>query len=153
MGGWTRRAVLGALPLGVVGCGGGGDDEPLPLAFERISQPWMQTTRQESYVIRTQAEWERVWALHQPPTFAPAPPPAVDFNQFMVLGLSLGTGPNGCYGLSIRAVLATPDQTLVEYRLTEPGPSSACTLATVALTDFVRLPRRDGSVAFRRVSS
>ncbi|MBH9551942.1 hypothetical protein [Inhella gelatinilytica] len=150
---WKRRTLMGAGMVTLVGCGGGSEDEPVLLALDRIVQPWSLTTLQESYVLRTEADWQRVWNLHQPATFAPVPLPRVDFNQFMVLGLTLGTGANGCYGLSIQRVLATSSQAVVEYRFMEPGPNSACTLALVPLTDFAVVRRIDGPVLYRRVTS
>lgn len=150
---WTRRSLLAALSGAMAGCGGGSEDESQSLAFERVVQAWMQTALQETYVLRTEVEWQRVWNLHLPPSFAPVPLPRVDFSRFMVVGLTLGTGPNGCYGLNILRVLATANQGVVEYRVSEPTPTSVCTLATVALTDFVVVSRLEGPVAFRRVSS
>ena len=66
----------------------------------------------------------------------------------MVLGLTQGSGPNGCHGLSIRRVVEQAEQVEVQYAVTVPTGSVACPQAIVPLTDFVVVERIDKPVVF-----
>jgi LPS sulfotransferase NodH len=114
----------------------------------RASASWATTDLRQTYALRSDAEWQAAWAVHEPRTTPAAQRPAVDFSRQMVVGLTQGSGPNGCHGLSIRRVVEQLDQVQVQYAVTVPTGSVACTQAIVPLTDFVIVERIDKPVVF-----
>ena len=71
----------------------------------------------------------------------------------MVVGISLGSGSNGCYGLGIRRVVEEEHEIRVEYRYAEPAEWMLCTMSIVALIDFVEVPKSDKPVYFVRTDA
>ncbi|MFM7705218.1 MAG: hypothetical protein ACKO6D_09970 [Rubrivivax sp.] len=152
---WFRRpwALLAlAATAGLCACGGGEPFQPRELAMARVSTSWATTGLRQTYALRSDTEWRAAWQAHEPRTTPAAERPVVDFSRQMVLGLTQGTGPNGCHGLSIRRVVEQADQVQVQYAVTLPTGSAACTEALVPLTDFVVVERLDKPVAFAQVS-
>jgi hypothetical protein len=138
---------------GLFGCGGGDAAAPRELAMTRLSAAWATTDLRQTYALRSEAEWQAVWQLHEPRTTPPAVRPAVDFSRQMVLGLTWGTGPNGCHGVAIRGVVDQADRVQVNYAVITPTGGLACTEALVALTDFVVVERLDKPVSFVQTGS
>jgi len=151
---WVCTTAL-ALTVAIAGCGGSDDVEPQKEAFTHISADWGLTDLRETYVVRDEAQWAKVWSAHEPPMIPPTTRPVVDFVNYQILGLTQGTGPSGCWGLRIDNVLRQGDRMRVEYVLrTGPvEPSFACTAMAVPLTDFVQVPRTEGEVEFVKVLS
>ena len=131
-------------------CGGSDTFTPFDLPTSRIVASWRVSDVQQTYTIRTAAEWRTAWEANEPQTTPRAEIPLVDFSQSMVVGLTLGSGPNGCHSVKISRVVEEADVIRVEYQRF-PGPTSLpqiCTLAIVPLTDFVVIKRSDKRVAF-----
>src|SRR5262249_24505771 len=59
-----------------------------PRTIEKGEQSNIEDARQ--VVVRTEAEWERLWHQHAPDR----PRPAVDFSKETVLGVFMGSRPN-----------------------------------------------------------
>lgn len=133
---------------GLAACGGGEPLQPRELSMTRVSASWAPTDLRQSYALRSDAEWQAAWQAHEPRTTPPAQRPAVDFSRQMVLGLTQGSGPNGCHGLSIRRVVEQPDQVQVQYAVTTSAGGVGCTQVIVPLTDFVVVERIDKPVVF-----
>lgn len=99
-------------------------------------------------VIRTAEEWASAWAElaagHDPiPT-----PPTVDFAAEMLLVATMGERITGGFVIDVERA-AVQDGTLrVSVLETSPGPTCMTTQAITCPADVVRVPRRDGSVAF-----
>ncbi|MBE0548064.1 MAG: hypothetical protein IH627_10515 [Rubrivivax sp.] len=142
----TLVAVLAA-------CGGSSTFESVELSASRIAAFWPTTDLQETYVIRSDSEWQAAWQKHEPQTYPKTERPQVDFSKNMVVGLSQGTGPNGCHGLSIRRVVEDEEEIRVEYIHATGQPGLACTQATVALTDFVVVSKSEKRATFIRVGA
>lgn len=147
----TRRAVATLWLAGVLqACGGSAPFVPVELPITRIAANWRVSDLQQTYTVRTAAEWRSAWEANEPQTIPRADLPQVDFSQSMVVGLTLGSGPNGCHSLAIVRVVEEADVIRVEYRR-RPGPTElpvSCTLAVVALTDFVSIKKSDKRVTF-----
>jgi hypothetical protein len=141
----------------LLGCGGADEAPPREWPLSRVQAWWSIQDLKQSYAIRSEADWQRVWQLHRPQTLPEIERPRVDFSRDMVLGLSLGWGPSGCHSISIRRVLEEQHELRVEY-LSEPALSTrpgvlVCTTALVPLTDFVVVMRSDKSVYFVQVDN
>lgn len=154
----SRRAVVSLLAVAPLAwalsaCGGSGTADvttAVDVPFVRLQALWPAQSVEQTYVIRTEAEWAAAWSVHEPLIVPPIPRPSVDFGRDMVLGLSRGSGPNGCHGLTIVRVVEEASQRVVHFRLSEPTAQQMCTQVIVALTDFVTVPRSDKPVVFRR---
>jgi hypothetical protein len=145
----TRLPAIGLALAGLAACGGGEPLQPRELSMTRVSASWATTDLRQTYALRSDAEWLAAWAVHEPRTTPAAQRPAVDFSRQMVLGLTQGSGPNGCHGLSIRRVVEQPDQVQVQYAVTTAAAGGAgCTQVIVPLTDFVIVERIDKPVVF-----
>lgn len=148
-----RLAAACLAAAALLGCGGGETAALRELAMTRLPVSWATTDLRQTYTIRSDAEWQAAWQAHEPRTVPPAARPAVDFSRQMVLGLTRGTGPNGCHGLSIQRVVEHAEQLLVHYAVSTPSGTAACTQALVALTDFVVVERLDKPVSFVQAGS
>ena len=144
----TRVFATGLALAGLAACGGGEPFQLRELSTARVSASWAPTDLRQTYALRSDAEWQAAWQAHAPRTTPPAQRPAVDFSRQMVLGLTQGSGPNGCHGLSIRRVVEQAEQVEVQYAVTVPTGSVACPQAIVPLTDFVVVERIDKPVVF-----
>ena len=107
----------------------------------------------QAYTVRSEVEWQRVWLTHEPLTLPKTERPSVDFSKDMVVGLSLGAGSNGCYGMAIRRVIEEQRELRVEYLSSTPSGLALCTMAIVALTDFVVVTKSDKPVYFVQVGA
>lgn len=145
------RHVVPAIVLVVaamVACGGGESFQPRELPMTRLGVSWAPTELRQTYALRTDAQWLAAWQTHEPRTLPPAARPAVDFTRNMVLGVSQGSGPNGCHGLTIRRVVEHAAEVQVQFAVATPASAALCTQAVVALTDFVVVERSDKPVVF-----
>lgn len=138
-------------------CGGSEPYQPRELNFARINAFWPALDRKETYVVRSDAEWQTAWQLHEPLTIPKTERPPIDFSRSMVLGITQGSGLSGCYGLLIRRVVEEETELRVEYSLLEPKfeltPTFVCTTLLVPLTDFVEVPKSDKPVSFKRTNA
>ena len=145
-----RPFIAPAIALLLAACGGSDAYQAREMHLSRITALWPTTNLNERYVVRSESEWQAVWTLHEPPTLPVTIRPNIDFDSKMVVGLTLGSGPNGCYGLSIRRAVEEELEIRVDYAQSEPGPGMFCTQAIVPLTDFVSVSRSDKRVVFVR---
>lgn len=151
MSGSIRQLITALVAASLAGCGGSDTAfESREMPAMRVTAWWAPTDLRQTYRVRSEAEWHVVWQAHEPQTTPRTERPAVDFSRSMVLGLTLGTGPNGCYRVAVQHVVEQQEQVRVEYTVSTPGPSAVCTLAIVALTDFVVVERSDKPVTFTR---
>jgi PrcB C-terminal len=68
-------------------------------------------------VVRTAAEWEKLWHRHSPDR----PMPSVDFSKEMVVGVFLGSRPTAGYGVAIVKTIDANGVLHVQYRENAPG--------------------------------
>ena len=141
-------------------CGGSDtfQDRNLPMTHVGTEWGWAITDLQQIYVLRSDTEFRDAWLTHLPhnqsatnPPTEPPPPPVIDFSQNMVLGLTLGWGPDGCHNLSIRRVVEQEKRVQVEYSVSRGAGAPemmGCTMAIVPLTAFVIVERVEKPVSF-----
>ena len=115
-----------------------------PLSFTSLDQ----TTRSgiqvgQTVAIRDADSFRLLWTAH-----SNAALPAIDFNRSMVLGVFMGTQPNGCYSTSIDSVIRTGANLVVQYTDYSPGPAVLCTLALTAPAHLVVVDRSELPVEF-----
>jgi PrcB C-terminal len=100
-------------------------------------------------VVRTEADWTKLWQQHSPDRKRPA----VDFSKDMVVGVFMGSKPTAGYNVSITSTFVKDGKVLVQYRESLPRPG---TMAAQVLTfpyHLVAVPKTAGEVAFEKVKS
>ncbi len=104
-------------------------------------------------VIRSQAEWDALWKRHVSIETNPPPPPAIDFNKQIVIGVFLGEKPTGGYDVEIIRAEQSDGELVLHYREKSPLPG---TIAIQSLTQPFHIIQvvRDDSLrpTFRRTS-
>jgi hypothetical protein len=103
--------------------------------------------RAQQVVIRTDAEWQRLWRDHAPGR----PAPAVDFTKQMVLAVFLGSRPSAGYGVQITDVQSAGSDLIVRWLETRPAAGTSSATVMTAPSHLVAVPRRDGAVRFEKV--
>ena len=98
-------------------------------------------------VVRTAAEWERLWTAHADGR----PRPDVDFARDMIVAVFLGSRPTAGYGVAIAGVRHGQGETVVEYRETRPGPGRMTAQVITSPYDIVAIPKVEGPVRFEAV--
>ena len=145
---------LGALSLVIVsglaasGCAGANPDAT-SVPFSTVERSGTSAvTTPESFVVRSQTEFNALWARHTANRLPPPPAPAVDFKANQIVGYFLGWRPSGCYSMSISRVIQTSDRVIVTYKEDVPPPGAICTAMMVSPAHFVAVPQSRLPVEF-----
>jgi hypothetical protein len=89
-----------------------------PRTIEKGDQSNVDDAKQ--VLVRTEAEWTRLWQQHNPDR----PKPAVDFSKEMVVGVFMGSRPNAGFSTAITSAMAANGALIVHYNETMPGPGA-----------------------------
>jgi hypothetical protein len=112
------------------------------ILFESLTpQSSSQISNERFPVIRDEAAFTALWEEHHRGQTPVPALPAIDFSQKMVVGVYLGTRPNGCYSVHIDRIYQSGDRNIVEYTERVPAPDSICTTALVFPAHLVAIPR------------
>jgi hypothetical protein len=148
----TMRVILYLmLLLSVLGaCGGEGSaSDRTDTPFTTLAKPCpSNVTVSEGVVARTQSEFDAVWGR----CFGggvPPQPPSLDFDALQVMGIFLGSRPDGCYldSVSITRIRKAGDRLLVIYK-EHPPSSGGCTFGVVNPGHLVSTARTELQVEF-----
>lgn len=120
------------------------------ILFETVSHLSHSYINQKRFVVISDVSaWAALWAEHHHGT-SPAPAlPDVDFSENMVIGVYLGTRPNGCYGVGIDRIYQSGETIIVEYTERTPSAADICTMALVAPSHLVTIPKTPHPFEFR----
>jgi hypothetical protein len=99
-------------------------------------------------VVRTSAEWQALWKQHDGVGTAPD----VDFTQYTVAAVFLGSQPTTGFAAEITAVKTEGTRTVVEYLEREPPRDAFVAQVLTSPFHIVRIARTAGSVEFRRLN-
>ena len=116
-----------------------------PRTVDKGGQSNIDEARQ--VVVRTDAEWTKLWQQHSPDRQRPA----VDFAKDMIVGVFMGSRPTAGYNISIVSTFAKDGNVLVRYQESTPRPG---TMAAQVLTfpyHLVAVPTAAGEVRFEKV--
>jgi hypothetical protein len=115
-------------------------------------------------VIRDRETWADVWKQINsgPRSYSlgpggekvpnlPPPAPQIDFSQYMLLVVTMGSEPNGGYEIVVDGVYEHANQLEVVVRNVSPGSSCINLQYPTQAVDIVELEKREGSVVFRDV--
>jgi hypothetical protein len=116
-----------------------------PVSVAKGSQSNVDDRRQ--VVIRTEAEWTRLWQQHNPDR----PRPAVDFSTQMVVGVFMGSRTTAGFGVEI--IDATDENGTLTVRYRETVPPKGAITAQVITSPFqlVSVPKTASAVKFEKV--
>ena len=97
--------------------------------------------------VRSAAEWGALWKENG----AKSPLPAVDFSREMVVGVFVGTRSTAGYGVEIVRAIGNSSTLVVEYVETAPSRGTITAQVLTAPYHLVAIPKRDGTVVFKKV--
>jgi hypothetical protein len=97
--------------------------------------------------VRSPAQWGALWKENG----ANAALPAVDFSREMVVGVFVGTRPTAGYGVEIVRAIGNGSTLVVEYVETAPSRDTITAQILTAPYHLVAIPKRDGTVVFKKV--
>jgi hypothetical protein len=100
-------------------------------------------------VVRTEAEWTKLWQQHSPDRKRPA----VDFSKDMVVGVFMGSRPTAGYNVSIVSTFAKDGNVLVQYRESQPRPGAVAAQVLTFPYHLVAIPKAAGQVTFEKAKS
>jgi VWFA-related protein len=111
--------------------------------------PLSNRTKPEQIVIRSQAEWEKVW--QSLPTGKPLP--EVDFEQEMLVAVFLGRRSTGGYSVRVDSVRREGEGIVVAYREVAPAPDAVRTQQLTTPFVVARVVKTEGGVRFEQVEA
>lgn len=121
----------------------GGDQE---IAFQTLGsgqQSGIDLETPQLFVIRSQGEWEEFWGRHSTIAVPRPTPPAVDFDQQMVIAVVDQRQPSGGYSLEITRIVQAGDRLQVYATRRAPGSGCATTAVLTQPYHWVLLPPSD----------
>lgn len=120
------------------------DATPQPMAFTSVDLAnTSAVTTPQTVVVRDVAAWAELWARHKS-IFEPAlPVPQVDFGRYMVIGVFIGSRPNGCYGTTVTNVQRSGRKIELTRIDREPTYGAVCTQALTAPSHLIMVERSD----------
>lgn len=160
----VTRALASVLALSqVAGCGGGSaaaNSSRLTIAGDTGTRSQLSfvtalagdssgITTRETVVVRNAGQWEVLWGRHASFMVPPPPPPAQDFSGRQIVGLFVGSRPDGCYGVTVTAVAPESQVVVVHYRERREGSGTACTQAITQPHHLVWIPASSLPVEFK----
>lgn len=119
-------------------------DPPLRSLAQGVNSGVEKPTRK---VVRTQAEWTRLWAEHAPDENAALP--KVDWSREMVLAAFMGRRNTGGYRIQVRSAAETKGKLVVQLTETSPGPDSLVPQSLTEPFHFVAVPRSNLPVEWK----
>jgi hypothetical protein len=94
-------------------------------------------------VIKTAAQWEKLWKQHGASGRESGKIPAVDFSKEMVVAATMGTKRTGGYAIEIVGVEARDKTLRISVKKTSPPPDAMTIQALTAPFHFVAVPKSD----------
>jgi PrcB C-terminal len=124
------------------------------LSFQTVAKGSRSGVREPLQIsIRSQAEWDALWKRHVSIETNPPPPPVIDFNKQIVIGVFLGEKPTGGYDVEIIRAEQTDGALVIHYREKNPPPGGIVIQALTQPFHIIRVARDNNlTPAFRRTS-
>lgn len=147
----ARTAVLAALSLGLLSCGGGEPGEvellPFPEEVERTLARSDYCIAQE-WVVRTAGAWADLWSRVVASQDPPPPIPLVDFETETVLFVSWGLKPTSGYSIEFTRAVEQAVVLRAGVLYTSPGPACITLPVLTCPSAAVKVARRDDPVVY-----
>lgn len=141
----TRLCLASPLFALLLACGG----VTFGIFWTDIDRPPYSGIRDfRTVVVNDAASWAQLWTQHIA-SQQPAPPlPAIDFSTKTVVGVFLGSRPNGCYGVQIDEVLTEADTVRVYFSERRPRPGEICAQAVTTPAHLITISKTSRPVRF-----
>lgn len=119
---------------------------------------WSRIWTPRNVVIRDAASWAALWSEHA----GEEPLPRIDFTTTMVLGVFMGSAPDGCYATDITGLARKDGKLIVTRTDSIPGTTpvnvplsevKACTMSITHPSHLVRTARSEEPVEFVAVAA
>ena len=110
-----------------------------PRTIDKGEQSNIDEARQ--VVVRTDAEWTKLWQQHSPDR----PRPAVDFSKDMVVGVFMGSRPNAGLQHPIVSTSRRTARVLVRYQESTPRPGTITAQVLTFPYHLVAIPKAAAS--------
>ena len=123
------------------------------VTFETVSKGSRSGVRDpRQVVLRSQGEWNALWAQHVSADAKPVPPP-LDFARELGVAVFLGEKPTGGYDVAISRAQRSDDAVIVYFRERTPAPGAIVTQSLTQPFHIVRINTDvNAMVTFRRES-
>ena len=105
-------------------------------------------TAPTNIVARTEGELEVLWDTIYAGQSPRPSPPAIDFNQHIVVARAMGVRPTGGFTVTLTGLLRQSGEYVVQVRETAPGPDCGVTLAQTSPIDVATIARHDDPIKF-----
>lgn len=124
------------------------------VSFQTVVKGSRSGVRESLQVIaRSPSEWDALWKRHVSIETNPPPPPAIDFNKQIVIGVFVGEKPTGGYDVEIIRAEQTDGALVIHHREKSPVPGGIVIQALTQPFHIIRVARDDNlTPAFRRAS-
>jgi len=116
-----------------------------PRTVDKGEQSNIDEARQ--VVVRTDAEWTKLWQQHSPDRQRPT----VDFAKDMIVGVYMGSRPSAGYNISIVSTFAKDGNVIVQYRESTPRPGTMTAQVLTFPYHLVAIPTAAGDVRFEKI--
>ena len=116
-----------------------------PRTVDKGEQSNIDEARQ--VVVRTDAEWTKLWQQHSPDRQRPT----VDFGKDMIVGVFMGSRPSAGYNISIVSTFAKDGNVLVRYQESMPRPGTMTAQILTFPYHLVAVPKASGEVRFEKI--
>jgi hypothetical protein len=114
--------------------------------LEQGSQSNVDAGRQ--VVVRTDAEWARLWQEHG----GERQRPTVDFATDMIVGVFTGSRPTAGYRVEILSLTPRNGTLVVRYREVAPGRDAVAAQIITSAYHLVVAPKVAGAITFEKVA-
>lgn len=123
------------------------------VAFQTVAKGYRSGLREPAQtVVRSQSEWNALWQKHSSIETNPPPPPAIDLNKEIVIGVFLGEKPTGGYDVEIVSVERSDGTLTVSFKEKSPQPGGITTQAFTQPFHIVRIATTGSEkIVFRRL--
>jgi hypothetical protein len=116
-----------------------------PMTLDKGDQSNVDDAKQA--VVRTEAEWAKLWNQHSPDHQRPA----VDFSRQMVIGVFMGSRPTAGFSIDIVSTIQANGVLTVRYREVIPSRDAITAQVITSPFDLVTVPAFAGDVRFEKV--
>lgn len=120
----------------------------IPLSTIQMGQDFGLDGSPQELVITDQSDWEIFWENLYSHYSHQQPVPAIDFDQEMIIAITMGTMPDGCSCLRITDVEETHDFVRVQYLKNMRSQDDVCTEALTNPYHIISIPKTDKEILF-----
>jgi PrcB C-terminal len=121
---------------------------PGPRTIEKGDQSNIEDAKQ--VVVRTEAEWARLWQQHAPGR----PRPAIDFSKDTVIGVFMGSRPNAGFSTAVVSAMEGGGALVIRYTETRPAPGAITAQVITFPYHLAAIPKATATnVTFEKIES